>query len=164
MDGLRGNVAPPLWNKRVHPIGGVMSGFDAFCQLLTLFLLSTLHAYTTTMSVNMIFFSYLHPAPCCTEVNPSVQSPSPTYPLLTLVAPTFRQILIYDLYLHLSDKSSSPHSRYPYYYLHPPSLMSQDASNDPPHGLYRRWEASRDPWRHPHLATSGKSVEGSRNA
>ncbi|RVW17621.1 hypothetical protein CK203_096707 [Vitis vinifera] len=28
-----------------------------------------------------------------------------------------------------------------------------------PMGLYRRREASRDPWRHPHLATSGKSVE-----
>ena len=33
-----------------------------------------------------------------------------------------------------------------------------------PMGLYRRWEASRDPQRHLHLSISGKSVEGSRDA
>ena len=27
--------------------------------------------------------------------------------------------------------------------------------------LYRRWEASRDPWRHLHLATKWKSMEAS---
>ncbi|KAL6313531.1 hypothetical protein AAG906_005482 [Vitis piasezkii] len=31
-----------------------------------------------------------------------------------------------------------------------------------PMGLYRRWEASRDPWRHLHLATKWKSMEASR--